>query len=159
MVPMTLVDDVKEPIGRVSAVGEGTPLSPPLPLSWLRFVRLACVSMACPLTAARRSSRTASSGIRGATSFSSWWQILVTHADVRDGHPLQAFQHERVRALHDVGARVRVQHVAGRHPSRSCAGRSSTSFMNASDATGPSRDRGASQAAAATRSRRLLPFE
>jgi hypothetical protein len=45
MVPMTLVDDVKEPIGRVSAVGEGTPLSPPLTLSWLRFVRLACVSI------------------------------------------------------------------------------------------------------------------
>src|SRR5262249_2042582 len=41
------------------------------------------------------------------------------------------------RTLHDVGTRVRVEHVAGHQGSRSCTGRSSTSSMNASEATGP----------------------
>src|SRR6185295_14423913 len=58
------------------------------------------------------------------------------HADVGDRHRLKPAQHRRARPLHDVAARVRVQHVAGHQGSRSCTGSSSTSFMNASDATG-----------------------
>src|SRR6185436_19203277 len=57
------------------------------------------------------------------------------HADVGDGHGLQTLDYKGVRALHDVGAGIRVQHEARHQRSRSWMGRSSTSFMKVSDAT------------------------
>jgi hypothetical protein len=55
-----------------------------------------------------------------------------------DGKGTQPIEHMSVRALHDVGTGVRIQHVARHYRSRSCTRRSSTSSMKFADATGPS---------------------
>jgi len=59
-------------------------------------------------------------------------------ADVTHRNLLQALQNCIIRAFHDVGTRVRVQHIARHYGSRSCTGRSSIPSMKFAEATDPS---------------------
>ena len=58
------------------------------------------------------------------------------YADVGDRHGAQSVEDGLARALHDVGARVGVEHVSSHQGSRSWTGRSSMFVMYTSDATG-----------------------
>ena len=59
------------------------------------------------------------------------------NTNVIGGNFLKALKDRRARSLHDVGTCVGVEHEARHYGSRSCTGRSSTSFMKSADATAP----------------------